>query len=74
MPDFPLINLSILQNAEIAQQQVNEHITAQLWKLGLLPNTTFTIKKIEEKWVEVEMNEKIIRVPKPLAKQVNILS
>jgi hypothetical protein len=40
----------------------------------LLPNTTFTIKKIEEKWVEVEMNEKIIRVPKPLAKQVNILS
>ena len=48
IPDFPLLNLPILQNAKIAQQQVNEHITAQLWKLGLLPNTTFTIKKIEE--------------------------
>jgi Mn-dependent DtxR family transcriptional regulator/Fe2+ transport system protein FeoA len=74
IPDFPLINLPVFQNARIAQQQVNEHITAQLWKLGLLPNTTFTINKIEEKSVEVEMNGKVIYVPKQLAKQVNILS
>lgn len=74
IPDFPLINLPIFQNAKIAQQQINEHITAQLWKLGLLPNTTFTIKKIEEKSVELEMNGKVIQVPKQLAKQVNVLS
>ena len=54
--------------------QVMRQRIKKLWKLGLLPNTTFTIKKIEEKSVEVEMNGKVIRVPKQLAKQVNILS
>lgn len=74
IPDFPLINLPLLKNAKIAQQQVNEHITAQLWKLGLLPNTSFTIKNIEEKFIELEMEGKTIQLPKRLAQQVNILS
>lgn len=74
IPDFPLINLKVLQKAKIAQQQINEHITAQLWKLGLLPNTHFLIKKIEGNSVEIEMNGKIIEVPKQLAEQVNVLS
>lgn len=74
IPDFPLINLKLLQHAKIAQQQINEHITAQLWKLGLLPNNTFTIKKIGEKSVELDVNGKLIKVPKRLAEQVNVLS
>jgi len=74
IPDFPLINLQILQHAKIAQQQMNEHITAQLWKLGLLPNTTFTIKKIEGDLVELDINGKEIRLSKQLARQVNVLS
>ncbi len=75
IPDFPLINLKLLQNAKIAQQQMNEHITAQLWKLGLLPNTTFTIKKIEDDSLELDIiNGKKVKLPKQLAKQVNVLS
>ncbi|MEM6964478.1 MAG: FeoA domain-containing protein, partial [Bacteroidota bacterium] len=74
IPDFPLINLQVLQKARIAQQQINEHITAQLWKLGLLPNTHFSIKKIEGNAVELEMNGKVIKLSKQLAEQVNVLS
>ena len=73
IPDFPLINLKLLQNAKIAQQQMNEHITAQLWKLGLLPNTTFAIKKIEGDLVEVDIiNGKKVKLTKQLAKQINV--
>jgi len=74
LPNFPLINLEVLQKAKIAQQQINEHITAQLWKLGLLPNTTFAIKKIDGDSIELEMDGKKIKVPKTLARQVNVLS
>ena len=45
LPDFPLSRLEILQKAYIAQQQINEHIAGQLWKLGLLPNAFFLVRQ-----------------------------
>ena len=72
IPDFPLIKLKILEQAKIAQQQLDEHITSELWKLGLSPNTVFTIKGSNENHIEVEYNGKIVKLSKSLARRVNI--
>jgi len=72
IPDFPLIKLQLLEQAKIAKQQLNEHISSELWKLGLLPDTTFTIKKSGKKFVEVEYNGKVVKLSKSLARRVNI--
>ena len=72
IPDFPLIKLKILEQAKIAQQQLDEHITSELWKLGLSPNTVFTLKGSNENHVEVEYNGKIVKLSKSLARKVNI--
>jgi len=72
IPDFPLIKLNILEQAKIAQQQLDEHITSELWKLGLLPDTVFTIKKLDGNFIEVESNGKVVKLSKSLARKVNI--
>ena len=72
IPNFPLIKLQLLEQAKIAQQQLDEHITSELWKLGLLPDTIFTIKKSDGKFVEVEYNGKVVKLSKSLARRVNI--
>lgn len=72
LPDFPLSRLDLLQKARIASQQTNEHVTTQLWKLGLLPNTDFMIQKKENGLLILKQNEQAIEVPTDLARQVNI--
>ena len=57
VPDFPLIKLDIAKAAKIAQQQVSDHISSQLWQLGLLPETAFSIIKKDENHVEIKLGE-----------------
>lgn len=71
-PDFPLINLEILQNAKIASQQINEQIVLKLWELGLVPETTFSVQRKESDFLEIRQGEKEIKLPVELARQVNI--
>jgi len=73
VPDFPLIKLQLEQFAKIAQQQVNDHISSQLWQLGLLPETAFSINKKEEDFVEIKLGNKMIKLPKGLARKINIV-
>jgi len=73
VPDFALINLEVLRQAKIATEQVNEHITAQLWQFGLLPDTTFEIKKKGKEKVEIRQDGKTIVLPRELASQINIV-
>lgn len=74
VPDFPLIKLDIAKAAKIAQQQINDHISSQLWQLGLLPDTSFSINKKEEDFVEISLEKKIIKLPKGLARKINIVN
>ncbi len=73
VPDFPLIKLGIEKAAKIAQQQVSDHISSQLWSLGLLPDTTFSINKKEENFVEIKLKKKTMKLPKDLARKINIV-
>ena len=72
LPEFPLIKLDIAQAAKIAQQQVNDHISSQLWQLGLLPDISFSINKKEEDFVEIKLGSNLIKLSKELARKVNI--
>ncbi|MDF1863865.1 MAG: iron chelate uptake ABC transporter family permease subunit [Saprospiraceae bacterium] len=72
-PDFPLVNLEILQKAKITGQQINEQIVFKLWELGLVPETTFSIQRKESDFLEIQQGEKQVKLPIELAKQVNII-
>lgn len=72
LPDFPLIKLDILQNAQIAQQQINESISSKLWQLGLLPDMQFSLQQKEKEFVEILQNKREIKIPIDLARKVNV--
>jgi ABC-type Mn2+/Zn2+ transport system permease subunit/Mn-dependent DtxR family transcriptional regulator len=71
LPEFPLTHLEVLQKAKIAHFQVSEKITAQLWQLGLLPNTSFSIEKKDPQFIEIQLNGKQVKVPFELARKIN---
>ncbi len=73
VPEFPLIKLDIARVAKIAQHQASDQISSQLWQLGLLPDTTFSINKKGEDFVEINLGEKQLKLPKNLAGKINII-
>ncbi len=72
IPANPLNKLAMNQKATIAQKQNDSQISSELWQLGLLPGAVFSIVKKEEDIVEIIYNEKTIRIPKGLAKRINV--
>lgn len=71
-PLFPLIKLEVFKNAKIAQKQMSEQITVKLWELGLLPNMTFSVQKVEQDFIEIRSENKHIKIPQELARKINI--
>ena len=69
---FPLINLHLLQEAKIASQQLNEHVSSQLWQYGLTPGTIFSIAEKSNKQVGLLIENKEVNIPSHLAKKINI--
>ncbi|MEM6322006.1 MAG: iron chelate uptake ABC transporter family permease subunit [Bacteroidota bacterium] len=71
-PDFPLSSLKVNELAIIANQQINETITTQLWKLGILPKSRFKIERKNKEMVQIEVNGQNITIPRVLAQKVNV--
>ncbi len=71
-PDLAMSTLKINQFAVIAQQQVSEAISTQLWKLGLLPDSRFKVERKNEEMLIIEINGKEVMIPKILAQRVNV--
>ncbi|MFK7983258.1 MAG: iron chelate uptake ABC transporter family permease subunit [Saprospiraceae bacterium] len=71
-PDFALSNLKINQFAVIAQQQVSETISTQLWKLGLMPDSRFKVDRKNKDLIFIEVDGKEIIIPEVLAQRVNV--
>ena len=72
LPKFPLSRLQPKQSAKIATKQMNEHITAELWKLGLLPDTSVAMIANEGQEIQVKTDDRVINLSKELARQVNV--
>ena len=71
-PNLSLYEIAIAQEAKIAVQQLDSTVTNQLWQLGLLPNNVFTIQKKENDFVEILTDGKKIKLPKKLARKINV--
>lgn len=71
-PKFPLSRLKQQEEAVIAQNQINERISARLWELGLLPDTIFTLEQEVDEFVEIKVKGKKIKLHKSLADQINV--
>ncbi|GJM36182.1 MAG: hypothetical protein DHS20C18_51830 [Saprospiraceae bacterium] len=73
IPSFPLSRMEVLQKARIAQQQINEHITAQLWQFGLLPDTAFSINEKNDQHIHIQLGDKSVELPTELARKINVV-
>lgn len=73
-PAFPLTRLQLEERAQIAQQQISEKITNQLWQLGLLPETLFSLIHKNQESIEIESNGKKYTLPLEVARLVNVVS
>ena len=72
LPTFSLANLSQNQHAIIEKNQINDFIITKLWELGLMPGSDVAIKATNERFVEIEVNGKSVKVPKNLSGKISV--
>lgn len=72
LPEFSLLQLELKEEGKIATKQSSERVTAQLWQLGLLPDTLFSILKKENDFVELDQGGRQVRIPIELARKINV--
>lgn len=68
----PLLNLAPKNRAKIAKNQISDIIESELWELGLLPNSWFSVVKMTKDHVIIKHNQKELKIAAELAKQINI--
>ncbi|MBK6783858.1 MAG: metal ABC transporter permease [Saprospiraceae bacterium] len=73
IPEKSLISLNPQQKGKIAQHQLNHDIEGELWELGLMPETSFSVYSIEKDQVVIEALKKRIIIPAQLARQINVI-
>jgi ABC-type Mn2+/Zn2+ transport system permease subunit/Mn-dependent DtxR family transcriptional regulator len=72
-PDFPLLALRPKSKGRIAPSQISDLVESDLWELGLLPNTNFTVSSIEAEHVVIKKEGKKIKIPAEIARKINIV-
>ncbi len=71
-PIKSLVELEPTMEAEISQQQPNQLIEADLWKMGLLPGTSVILQSKNDKTITVTVRNKTIQLNRDLASKINI--
>ncbi len=71
-PLNPLLKLKPKAKARIATKQINDGVESDLWELGLMPNTSFQIDKINDSSVQITVGQKKVSIPADLAKLINV--
>ena len=71
-PLNPLLKLKPRAKARIATKQINDSVESDLWELGLMPNTSFQIDKIDDSSVLIKVGQKNVSIPADLAKLINV--
>lgn len=70
VPLNALINLKPRKSAKISPQQQNDEIESELWELGILPNTNFTVIDLSENGVNIKIQNKSFFIKSDLAKNI----
>jgi len=71
-PTHPLSNMEIGQSARIDDLQIDEHVRAELWQRGILPDQVFVLKDITASKLQLIIGDREIELPKRMAERVNI--
>ncbi len=71
-PEKPLSSLAINTVGEVAENQLNDYLVTRLWQLGIGHDESFTVKHKTEDFIEIEIDNQLVKVPISLAEKVNI--
>jgi Mn-dependent DtxR family transcriptional regulator len=72
LPTKSILNLGLNNIAKITKSQLNQHIESELWELGIMPESEFSIKEINDKNVVINIDNKQIRIKNKLAKMIAV--
>ena len=72
LPENPLLLLKPKSRARIAKSQVNDTIESELWELGLIPESLFIVQRIERDFIEIQVDDKLKKIPAQLAQMINV--
>ena len=57
----------------IEKDQINDFIITKLWELGLMPGSDVAIKVSNEQFVELEVNGRLVKVPRSLSGKISVV-
>ncbi len=66
------IKLGLNQFAKIENQQMNDYIVTRLWELGLLPGSEFKVENISTDFIEINFQNKMIKISMELSKKISV--
>jgi ABC-type Mn2+/Zn2+ transport system permease subunit/Mn-dependent DtxR family transcriptional regulator/Fe2+ transport system protein FeoA len=69
---FTLVKLGLNQFAKIENQQMNDYIVTRLWELGLLPGSEFKVENISTDFIEINFQNKMIKISMELSKKISV--
>ncbi|GLR19230.1 iron chelate uptake ABC transporter family permease subunit [Portibacter lacus] len=71
-PLLSLLDLKPKSKAKIAKSQISDAVESELWELGILPNQSFTLTKIEAENVEIQFKSKKQLISANLAQLISV--
>lgn len=71
-PILSILDLELESNARIAKNQISDAVESELWELGLLPNQSFTLHKIDTSSVEIISDQTKKTISSQLAGLISI--
>ncbi len=71
-PEKSLSSLAINTVGEVAENQLNNYLVTRLWQLGIGHDESFTVKYKTEDFIEIEIDNQLVKVPMTLADKVNV--
>ncbi len=71
-PDKSLSSLSIDTVAEVAENQLNSYLVTRLWQLGIGHDESFKVMSKTEDFIEIKIDDELVKVPVTLADKINV--
>ena len=71
-PEKSLSSLAVDSRGEVAENQLNNYLVTRLWQLGIGHDESFTVKQKTENFIEIEIDNQLVKVPMTLAEKVNV--
>jgi len=71
-PEKSLSSLALNTIGEVAENQLNNYLVTRLWQLGIGHDESFKVMSKTEDFMEIAIDNQLVKVPMTLAAKVNI--